>query len=53
MFKKYFNYIQAETDSCRNRAVAAAAVFVAIVAVMMIVPMLGEVGQAVGKIFIN
>jgi hypothetical protein len=53
MFKKYFNYIQAETDSCRNRSVAAAAVFVAIVAVMIIVPMLNEVSLAVGKIFIN
>lgn len=53
MFKKYFNYIQAETDSCRNRSVAAASVFVAIVAVMIIVPMLGEVNQAIGSIFIN
>lgn len=53
MFKKYFNYIQAETDSCRNRSVAAAAVYVAIVAVMIIVPMLDEVGQAIGRIFIN
>ena len=53
MFKKYFNYIQAETDSCRNRCVAAAAVFVAIIAVMIIVPMLDEVSRAVGQIFIN
>jgi len=53
MFKKYFNYIQAETDSCRNRSVVAAAVFVAIVAVMIIVPMLGEMSRAAGKIFIN
>ena len=53
MFKKYFNYIQAETDSCRNRCVGAAAVFVAIIAVMIIIPMVGEIGQAVGKIFIN
>lgn len=53
MFKKYFNYIQAETDSCRNRGVAAAAVFVAIIAVMIIIPMLDELSQAVGKIFIN
>jgi hypothetical protein len=53
MFKKYFNYIQAETESCRNRSVAAAAVYVAIVAVMIIFPMLDEVGQAVGRIFIN
>lgn len=53
MFKKYFNYIQAETDSCRNKSVAAAAVFVAIVVVMIIVPMLNEVSQGIGKIFIN
>jgi len=53
MFKKYFNYIQAETDSCRNRSVVAAAVFVAIVAVMIIVPMLAEMSRAAGKIFIN
>lgn len=53
MFKKYFNYIQAETDSCRNRSLASAAVFVTIVAVMIIVPLLGEMGQAIGNIFIN
>jgi len=53
MFKKYFNYVQAETDSCRNRSVAAATVYVAIVAVMIIVPMLSEVNRAIGNIFIN
>ncbi len=53
MFKKYFNYIQAETDCCRNRSVVAAAVYVAIVSAVIILPMLDEVGQAVGKIFIN
>ena len=53
MFKKYFNYIQAETDSCRNRSLAAAAVFVAIIVVMIIVPMLKDTGEAIGKIFIN
>ncbi|HEX2945147.1 MAG TPA: type II secretion system F family protein [Clostridia bacterium] len=53
MFKKYFNYVQAETDSCRNRSLAAAAVFVAIVVVMIMVPMLKDTGEAIGKIFIN
>lgn len=53
MFKKYFNYVQAETDSCRNRAVAAAAVYAAIVVAMILVPMLDEAGQAIGKIFIS
>lgn len=53
MFKKYFNYIQAETDSCRNRSVAAAAVFIAIVVIMIIVPMLNDVSAAVGRIFVS
>jgi len=53
MFKKYFNYIQAETDSCKGRCVAAASVFVSIVGVMIIVPLLRDVGQAAGRIFIN
>jgi len=53
MFKKYFNYIQAETDSCRNRSLAAASVFTAIVVILIVVPMLNDVGEAVGKIFVN
>jgi Flp pilus assembly protein TadB len=53
MFKKYFNYLQAETESCRNRSVAAAAVFVAIVVIMIVVPMLNEMNLAIEKIFIN
>ncbi len=53
MFKKYFNYVQAETDSCRNRSVAAVAVFVAVISVMIIVPMINDVSEAIGKIFIN
>ncbi|MGI6668006.1 MAG: type II secretion system F family protein [Acetivibrionales bacterium] len=53
MFNKYFNYIQAETDDCRNRSLAAAAVFVAIVSIMIIVPLLNEMGRAIGSIFIN
>ncbi|MGE5613932.1 MAG: type II secretion system F family protein [Bacillota bacterium] len=53
MFKKYFNYIQAETDNCKNRSLAAATVFVAIVAVMIIVPLLNEMWRAIGNIFIN
>lgn len=53
MFKKYFNYIQTETDSCRNKSVAAAVMFTAIVVIMIAVPLLNDVGEAVGKIFIN
>lgn len=53
MFKKYFNYVQAETDSCRTRAVIAALMFTSIVVVMIAVPMFRSVSEAVGKIFIN
>lgn len=53
MFKKYFNYIQAETDNCRFRIAVAAAVFIAIIVVMIAVPLYNDVTQAVSKIFIN
>ncbi len=53
MFKKYFNYIQAETDNCKNRSLLAVAMFTAIVVIMIIVPLLSDMTDAVGKIFIN
>jgi len=53
MFKKYFNYIQAETDSCKARCVAAAALFVAIIVVMISVPLFIDAANALGKIFMN
>jgi len=53
MFKKYFNYIQAETDSCRTRSLLAVAMFTAIVVIMIIVPLFNDMAAAVGKIFVN
>ncbi|NJD02984.1 MAG: hypothetical protein FIA99_10420 [Ruminiclostridium sp.] len=53
MFKKYFNYIQAETDSCKTRSLLAVVMFTAIVAIMIIVPLFNDVTEGVGKIFIN
>lgn len=53
MFKKYFNYIQAETDSCKNRSLTAVAMFTAIVVIMIVVPLFNDLTEAVGKIFIN
>ncbi len=53
MFKKYFNYIQAETDSCKTRSLIAVAMFTAVVVIMIIVPLLNDMTDAVGKIFIN
>lgn len=53
MFKKYFNYIQAETDSCRFKSMLAAVMFSAIIVIMVAVPLLRDVADAVGNIFVN
>mgnify|MGYP001010784448 CR=1 FL=1 len=53
MFKKYFYYIQAETDSCRTKGVLAAALFTAVIVIMIIVPLFNDVTDAVSKVFIN
>lgn len=51
MFKKYFNYIQAETDACKTRSIAAAIVFTAIIVTMILVPFFFEASDAIGKLF--
>ena len=51
MFKKYFNYIQAETDACKTRILAAAVIFTAIIVIMILIPFLSEASHAVGQIF--
>jgi len=53
MFSKYFNYIQAETDSCRTRSVIAAAIYTAIIVAMIAVPLFNDVTDAAGRIFMN
>lgn len=53
MFKKYFNYIQAETDGCKTRSMLAAAMFTAIVVIMIVVPLFNDAAEAVGSIFFN
>jgi len=53
MFKKYFNYIQAETDSCKMRSTVAAALFTSIIVIMIMVPLFNDVTSAVSKIFVN
>lgn len=53
MFKKYFNYIQAETDGCKTRSMIAAAMFTAIVVIMIVVPLFNDAAEAVGNIFFN
>ncbi|NLC68275.1 MAG: hypothetical protein GX754_05715 [Clostridiaceae bacterium] len=51
MFKKYFNYIQAETDACKTRILAAAVIFTAIMVIMILIPFIFEASQAIGRIF--
>jgi hypothetical protein len=53
MFKKYFNYIQAETDSCKTRCVIAVVMFMSIVVVMISVPLFNDVSEALSRIFVN
>lgn len=53
MFKKYFNYIQAETDSCRTRCVLAAILFTSIIVIMISIPLLKDVTNSVEKIFVG
>ncbi len=53
MFKKYFNYIQSETDSCKNRSLLAVSMFTAVVVLMIIIPLINDMTDAVGRIFIN
>ena len=53
MFKKYFNYIQAETDSCKTRSMMAAMMFTAIVVILIVVPLFNDASEALGRIFVN
>jgi len=53
MFKKYFSYIQAETDACRMRSIIAAVVFTAIIVIMILIPLFFQAGNAIEQIFIN
>jgi len=53
MFKKYFNYIQSETDSCKNRSLAAVSMFTVIIVLMIIIPLIRDMSYAAGRIFIN
>lgn len=51
MFKRYFNYIQAETDNCKTKSLVAAIIFIAIIVIMIVIPMFFEAAEAMGKIF--
>lgn len=51
MFKKYFNYIQAETDNLKSKYLAIAVVFVAIIVIMIIIPMFLEAFGALEDVF--
>lgn len=51
MFKKYFNYIQAETDSCKTRSLLSAVMYTAVVVLMIIIPLINDTADAVSSIF--
>ena len=53
MFNRYFNYIQAETDSCRLRGTLSVLMFAAIMVIMIAVPLFKDVVDATARIFLN
>lgn len=53
MFKKYFNYIQAETDSCKTRSLLSAVMYTAVVVLMIIIPLVNDTTDALNNIFVN
>ena len=53
MFKQYFNRVQAETDLCRLKSSLVVVMFVAIIIMLVGVPMMNDVKDAVNSIFIN
>ncbi|HHW32031.1 MAG TPA: hypothetical protein GXX20_10235 [Clostridiaceae bacterium] len=52
MFNKYFYYIQAETDNCRFKSAAAVGLFCSVIVIMILIPMIMDVTDAVRRIFI-
>ena len=52
MFKKYFNYIQAETEACKGRSLIAASMFTLIVVIMIAVPLINNAVESMSRIFI-
>lgn len=53
MFKRYFNHIQAETDSCKTKSILSVAMFTLIIVIMIAVPLFNDVNNALDKIFVN
>lgn len=53
MFRKYFNFIQAETEACRGKSAAAAALFAVIIVIMIAMPMIKSVTESMNIIFVN
>lgn len=53
MFKKYFNFIQAETEACRGKSAAAVSLFVIIIVIMIAIPMIKNVTESMNIIFVN
>jgi hypothetical protein len=53
MFGKYFSFIQAETDGMKTKSTLAAAMFTAVIVIMISVPLLNDVKNAVSGIFVH
>jgi Flp pilus assembly protein TadB len=53
MFRRHFNFVQAETDMCRLKSKLVVCMFIAIIIIMLVIPLLNDINDAGGRIFIN
>ena len=53
MFKKYFAHIQAETDMRKARSMIAVGLFSLVLIILIVIPLIDDLGNSVGKIFIT
>ncbi|MDD4494737.1 MAG: hypothetical protein PHV32_10425 [Eubacteriales bacterium] len=52
MFKKYFNFIQAETEVCRSKSVIAVSMFSLIIVIMVVIPLFNSALESMNNIFL-
>lgn len=53
MFDQYFNFVEVETERSKQKSKIVICMFVLIIIVMLAVPLLIDIGDSAGKIFVN
>jgi hypothetical protein len=52
MFNRYFSYQQKKTDRIKRRCLASVCIFVSIIMIMISIPLLADLKEALKNIFI-